>query len=112
MVAGSPLCHVSEGQKLLTDDDYSSLGSLFLLVIKIYYTIPYARIRFSFNDSQLLFYYRAQDLVIRNTDRLPSRLAVPRPGSSLVRDQGNPGNVMLGAGGGAWNIDPGMIFNI
>jgi hypothetical protein len=79
-VRGQPLCHKSLGQRFLTGDDYYALGKVFLL-----------------------------DLLIRNTDRLPCRKTMPRPGSKAVNDHGNPGNIMFGpTAGEVWSIDPEM----
>lgn len=79
-VQGKPLCHRTQGQRALGVEDYAALGKLFLL-----------------------------DLLIRNTDRLPCSRAMPRPGSKLISDHGNAGNIMFGAAPGeVWSIDPEM----
>jgi hypothetical protein len=84
LVKGSPLCHRLNGQRELAPIDYRAVGRLFLL-----------------------------DLLIRNTDRLPCRKAMPRPGSSNIADQGNAGNLMFGnAPGTLWAIDPEMQTQI
>lgn len=84
LVQGKPLCHRTEGQRVLIDEDYRALGRLFLL-----------------------------DLIIRNTDRLPSRKAMPRPGVIAISDQGNAGNLMFGdKPGSLWAIDPEMQTHI
>lgn len=49
------------------------------------------------------------DLLLRNTDRLPSRKAMAPLGVVKIRDQGNPGNVMFGDEPGSLvAIDPDM----
>lgn len=79
-VRGKPLCHRSQGQRVLQAADYHVLGKLFLL-----------------------------DLIIRNTDRLPCNKAMPRPGSKHIHDHGNAGNIMFGGTPGeVWSIDPEM----
>lgn len=80
LVRGKPLCHKSQGQRFLNAADYHSLGKLFFL-----------------------------DLLIRNTDRLPCRKTMPRPGSKGINDHGNAGNIMFGpCPGEVWSIDPEM----
>lgn len=80
LVRGKPLCHKSQGQRCLSAADYHILGKLFFL-----------------------------DLLIRNTDRLPCRKAMPRPGSTGINDHGNAGNIMFGSmAGEVWSIDPEM----
>ncbi len=80
LVRGKPLCHKSQGQRFLTAADFQTLGKLFYL-----------------------------DLLIRNTDRLPCRKAMPRPGSKGINDHGNAGNIMFGSNPGeVWSIDPEM----
>lgn len=79
-VKGKPLSHRTEGQRTLSYADYHGIGKLFLL-----------------------------DLLIRNTDRLPCRKAMPRPGSKYIFDHGNAGNIMFGeVPGELWSIDPEM----
>jgi hypothetical protein len=75
---GCTLCHrtASPPQRPLGPEDYTKLGSLFLF-----------------------------DLIIRNTDRFPSRKAFPRPGNCSIEDSGNPGNMMFGP-------EPGMVYSI
>jgi len=82
-VRGSPLRAAEEGQRMLHDEDFEQVGKLFLL-----------------------------DLLIRNTDRLPCRRAIPRPGGKEIADQGNAGNLMLGdAPGSLTSIDPEFKFS-
>jgi hypothetical protein len=84
LVKGKPLCHRTEGQRILKDEDFRAVGRLFLL-----------------------------DLLIRNTDRLPCRRAIPRPGSVSINDHGNAGNLMFGeTPGSLWAIDPEMQTGI
>eukprot|EP01035_Chromulina_nebulosa_P019324 gene19324-25188_t len=84
LVKGKPLCHRTQGQRQLQDEDYRAIGRLFLL-----------------------------DLIIRNTDRLPCRKAMPRPGVVAIIDQGNAGNLMFGdEPGSLWAIDPEMQTHI
>ncbi|CAM9695222.1 unnamed protein product [Chrysoparadoxa australica] len=71
LVKGRPLCHRGEGQRPLVEADFEGLGRLFVY-----------------------------DLLIRNTDRFPSRRTIPRPIEGRIDMAGNPGNVMLGAKGG------------
>lgn len=83
-VKGKPLCHRSQGQRALTFADYFALGKLFLL-----------------------------DLLIRNTDRLPCAKAMPRPGSRIIEDHGNAGNILFGdKPGEMWSIDPEMLTQV
>jgi hypothetical protein len=83
-VKGKALCHRSKGQRILEDADYHSLGKVFLL-----------------------------DLLIRNTDRLPCSKVMPRPGSKVIEDHGNAGNIMFGdRPGELWSIDPEVVTNI
>lgn len=82
-VRGSPLRAAEEGQRMLHDEDFEQVGKLFLL-----------------------------DLLIRNTDRLPCRRAMPRPGGKDILDQGNAGNLMLGdTPGSLTSIDPEFKFS-
>lgn len=83
-VKGRALCHRSQGQRPLTSEDYYTLGKLFLL-----------------------------DLLIRNTDRLPCRKAMPRPGSKLISDHGNAGNILFKEKPGeVWSIDPESLMKV
>lgn len=83
-VKGKPLSHRSQGQRALTFNDYFALGKLFLL-----------------------------DLLIRNTDRLPCAKAMPRPGSRIIEDHGNAGNILFGdKPGEMWSIDPEMLTQV
>lgn len=79
LVPGKALCHRAEGQRVLVEEDWESIGRLFLL-----------------------------DLLLHNTDRLPCRRAIPRSGGVIaIENQGNPGNLMFGsAPGSLWSIDP------
>jgi hypothetical protein len=80
LVKGKPLSHRLNGQRDLAPADFRAVGRLFLL-----------------------------DLLVRNTDRLPCRKAMPRPGCSSIADQGNAGNLMFGdTPGSLWAIDPEM----
>ena len=84
LVKGQPLCHRINGQRELVLADYRAIGRLFYL-----------------------------DLLIRNTDRLPCRKAIPRPGNLPIGDQGNAGNLMFGKEPGSlWAIDPEMQTSI
>ena len=75
---------MGSGQRILKDEDFRAIGRLHSL-----------------------------DLLIRNTDRLPSRKAIPRPGSVVISDHGNAGNLMFGdVPGSLWAIDPEMQTNI
>lgn len=83
-VKGKALCHRSKGQRILEDADYHSLGKVFFL-----------------------------DLLIRNTDRLPCSKVMPRPGSKVIEDHGNAGNIMFGDHPGElWSIDPEVVTQI
>lgn len=83
-VKGKALAHRSKGQRMLQDTDYHILGKVFLL-----------------------------DLLIRNTDRLPCSKAMPRPGSQVIEDHGNAGNILFGEHPGeVWSIDPEMITHL
>lgn len=80
-VRGKALCHRSKGQRILEEADYHCLGKVFLL-----------------------------DLLIRNTDRLPCSKVMPRPGSKVIEDHGNAGNIMFGEHPGElWSIDPEVV---
>ena len=86
LVRGTTLCHRSYSdppQRPLSEQDYIKMGRLFLF-----------------------------DLLIRNTDRFPSRKVFPRPGRCSIRDAGNPGNLMFGPDkGSVYYIDKvGKIF--
>ena len=83
---GSILTHrtANPPQRPLGPEDYYKLGGLFLF-----------------------------DLLIRNTDRFPSRKAFPRPGHCSVEDSGNPGNIMFGPEPGmVWSIDKEMVISV
>jgi Actin-fragmin kinase, catalytic len=84
LVKGNPLVHRTEGQRPLVSADFHAVGRLFLL-----------------------------DLLIRNTDRLPCRKALPRPSAGSSADQGNAGNLMFEqTPGHLWAIDPEMQVNL
>ena len=80
LIKGHPLSPMGSLPRRLVPDDFSALGKLFLL-----------------------------DLLLRNTDRLPCRRAIPRPGYTTVEDSGNAGNLIFGGSPGElFSIDPEM----